>query len=170
MYRYDITKYKSRSITNCTITTPEWTAICDIGNTFNGTLLTVDDYKTVEDAYVSAVLLILNYMKIKLVRVKDVYKWGDILSRIENLKYKSLYTESVLDTYYCIKDNTMIDGIILSDLIRLQLREDIGASVYLPYRFKLFIGYDYLMGVHTSMSLEPLFPDIEQLGLNIFGF
>lgn len=170
MYRYDITKYKSRSNTNCMVTTPEWTAICDIGRWFNGSLLTIDDYKVVEDSYVNAILIILKYMKIDLVSVKDVYRWGDFLSRIEKQTYKSLYTKSIKDTYFSVSDNTKLDASMLSDLIRLQLREDIGASVYVPYRFKLFIGYDFLMGVHTSINLEDVFYDIEQLGLNICKF
>lgn len=55
-------------------------------------------------------------------------------------------------------------------MIRLELREDIGGLLYVPYRFKVFIGYDYMMGVHTSMHLDNLFERITKLGLNIYPF
>jgi hypothetical protein len=35
---------------------------------------------------------------------------------------------------------------------------------------KVFIGYDYLMGVHTSKCLDPIISSIEELGLYVEEF
>ena len=82
---------------------------------------------------------------------------------------ESLYSEGMLHTY-----NTIQDGDInlqqLEHLARLKLREDIGGFIYVPYRFKLFIGYDYLMSVRTSVKLEKIYDDIRKTGLFIYNF
>lgn len=72
--------------------------------------------------------------------------------------------------YFGVKNNDVIDLSKLEHLIRFQLREDIGGKVFVPYKFKLFIGYDYLMSIRTSKPLEGLFSKIEKLGLYIYRF
>lgn len=37
----------------------------------------------------------------------------------------------------------------------------------MPYKFKIFIGYDYMMSVHSSVSFEKILKKITDLGLNI---
>ena len=79
------------------------------------------------------------------------------------------------ETEYFNLYDELADGMILNKdqldlVIRMLLREDIGVSVYVPYRFKLFIGYDYLMSVRTSKNLAPIMDEIDALGLLIFEF
>lgn len=47
------------------------------------------------------------------------------------------------------------------------LREDIGAKVFYPRKLKVFICYDYLMGINCSKSIEKIIPQIENLGLYV---
>lgn len=169
MKNYSITKYKTvdESIYN------EWISLYDIGNVYNGKKLTVEDYLQVEDAYVYAIILVLNYMDIKNLNVKNVFRWmdlrstfkEDILSRPYSDK---LYSDKMIKFYYNVHDVDIIDLTQVGYLIRLKLREDIAGEIFVPYRFKLFIGYDYLMSVSTSKSLENIFYKIEELGLYIY--
>lgn len=167
MKKYSITKY-SQSID---LNKDEWTSICDIGKKINVVNLSPEIYKKTEDAYVNAILLIANHMKINKFKVKEISRWKDLKSEIiSDLEKKELYTDEMLKLYDNIKDNDFINKSELSNLIRLELREDIGGKIYVPYRFKIFIGYDYMMGVHSSLSLKGIFNDIENLGLNIYQF
>ena len=76
-----------------------------------------------------------------------------------------LYSQDILETYADAKDLDKLDKEKVDSFCRLLLREDIGSEVYYPRRMKVFIGYDYLMGIHTSKSIDSLIPSIEQLGL-----
>ena len=46
----------------------------------------------------------------------------------------------------------------------------IWARVYVPYRFKLFIGYDYMVDVETSVSLDPILEELNNMGLYVFSY
>ena len=174
MKQYDITKYKDRHDKKKYKNDKSWTAISDIGEVYECIKVTEDIYMQTENAYVDSIIEILHYMKIEYLNITYIeLRWGNSherTERISNLFYKHLYTERMLNFYKTIDNKTIINLTELSDLIRLQLREDIFASISVPYRFKLFIGYDYLMGVHTSIVLEPLFKSIKSKGLNIFRF
>jgi hypothetical protein len=50
------------------------------------------------------------------------------------------------------------------------LREDIGAKIFYPRKLKIFICYDYLMGIHCNRSIENVIPTIEALGLFVEKF
>ncbi len=167
MKKYSITKYFKEKYTNG----EEWTAISDIAKIYLGKQLSIEDYKKMEDAYVDAILKIANYMKIEKFKIKDVFRWKDLIEELKpQSNIRSLYTASMLETYKNVTDTSVIGYTQLSDLIRLELREDIGGLLYVPYRLKIFIGYDYMMGVHSSIPLENIFEYIENLGLNIYQF
>ena len=94
MYNYSITKYKGILDLNIY---KEWGAISDIGKIYNGKKLTMDEYKKTEDAYIEALFIILKYMNIKTLKLKNMsfarYK-HDFFKGTE-----SLYSESMLHTY-----------------------------------------------------------------------
>lgn len=166
MKRYDITKYKANQSGK-----DEWLGISDIGKIYDGIKLTSQEYKRVEDAYVNAILEIIKYLNITNVKIKNVYKCniGKELKGRSSLRRK-FYSKSILQTYQSVDEHSVIGQEDLCNLIRLELREDIGGLLYVPYRLKIFIGYDFMMGVHCSKALEPIFEKIEESGLNIFQF
>ena len=170
MISYSITKYKKIDSTIYN----DWISVHDIGKVYNGKVLTFEDYKKVEDSYVLAVLNVLDYISIKRVYVKNLFSYMDLRNSYStNVLNKpcsnALYTNEMKDFYLNVKNNDIIDLFQLEHLIRFKLREDIGGEIFVPYRFKLFIGYDYLMSVRTSKSLEGLFKTIEKLGLYIYA-
>jgi len=167
LYKYEITKYnpdfrdeKRRYLKE------DWIGIGDIGKSFEGEMLTVDKYKEIEDSYINAIHLIMDYMRIPYLTINDVRRsfsydtFQDIRKKIQEL-----YSKDVLETYLHVKDRDKLDNKKIDLFCRLLLREDIGAEVYYPRRMKVFIGYDYLMGIHTSKSIDSIIPSIEQMGL-----
>lgn len=166
MKKYSITKY-SRTISS----KEEWTSISDIGKIYDGFILDEKEYKKVEDSYVRAVLEVASYMGIEYFRIKNVFRWKDLRKDIKgNTILEKLYSQSMLKIYEGITNESIINKETLCDLLRLELREDIGGLLYVPYRLKIFIGDDYMMGVHVSKSLENIFEKISNLGLNIYQY
>lgn len=166
MKRYSITKY-----TRINDREEDWTAISDIGKVYGGVRLNIEEYKKVEDAYVNSILQIIKYMKIDSLKMRNIVRWKDLRKELNNnLDSKALYSEGMLSIYENVNEDSKIDKEGLGDLIRLELREDIGGLLYVPYRLKIFIGYDFMMGVHTSMPLEAMFNKIEEFGLTIYRF
>jgi len=76
----------------------------------------------------------------------------------------------MLQVYQNIDEHSIINKEDLCDLIHLELREDIGGLLYVPYRLKIFIGYDFMMEVHSSKALEPIFEKIEGWDLIYVNF
>ena len=171
MKRYEITKYENE---NGIIEEQEWIAISDIGDTFGGIVLTPEKYQETEDKYVAVIVRILEYMNIQKCRIKNVVKCSLIKEQFCDVEVsqevRDLYNERLWNTYGNIKEGDEVDISTIEDIIRLLLREDIGCDVYVPYRFKLFIGYDYMTCVHLSRTLDPILKELNEIGLYVFEF
>lgn len=79
--------------------------------------------------------------------------------------YKVEYTSEILALYNIVESVKKLEYKDINLFFRLLLREDIGAKICYPRKLKIFICYDYLMGVNSSRSLEKVIPAIEALGL-----
>ena len=161
MIHYCISKYKD--LFNLTSFENKWTAISDIGKTFENGVLTLEEYKKTEDLYIKSLFYIIEYMKINTVRLKGIEDHGlQVFPGTE-----SLYDKDIVSAY-----NTIHEGELpltqIEHIMRLSLREDIFGFLYVPYRFKACAKYDFIMYADTSRPLEPLFKKIEDTGLYIF--
>lgn len=172
MYKYRITKYNPLFRDDEGIYFKEdWTAISDLGKTFDGEKLTIDKYKVTEDGYIKAILLIMNYLNVPYLKISGVtrsFSFEKLQELIED--YRELYTNKMLDTYSKVNTFDRIDKKNVDVYCRLLLREDIGSKVYYSRKMKIFIGYDYLMSIHTSKPLDPLISLIEKIGLYVEDF
>ena len=172
LYKYRITKYnplfrndEGRYLVE------DWIAVSDIGSVFNGKELTMEEYKKTEDSYIAAIKLIMEYLNIPYLRAADVIR-SFPLEMFKSLinDYNELYSDEMMEYYSSEKGNYTLTKEKVDFFCRLLLREDIGATIYYNRKMKVFIGYDYLMGVHTSKSLEPIVPVIHKLGLFVEDF
>lgn len=158
---------KRYSILRCNIE-EQWTAMTDIGKEYSGNKLTAARYLDAENTYVSAINLIVRYMSINKFKIKNLYKENDITPLVVNRpELINLYTPTILKTYKNINGKKEFGLTTLRNLIRLELREDIGGLIYVPYRMKLYIGYDYMMGIDTSVDLSDIYSQINKLGLEL---
>ncbi len=158
---------KRYSILRCNIE-EQWTAMTDIGKEYSGNKLTVARYLDTENAYVSAINLIVSYMNINKFRINNLYKEKDITPLVVNRpELINLYTPTILKTYKNVNEKKEFGLTTLRNLIRLELREDVGGLIYVPYRMKLYIGYDYMMGIDTSVDLSNIYPQINKLGIKL---
>lgn len=144
----------------------DWTAISDIGKTFDGQLLTIELYKSVEDNYVNTVRTIMNYLGVTHLTVSNIRKCSEEEFERVIKKYQPLYNNNeIRDVFYNLVDNSNLAAQEIEPVVRLLLREDIGADVYCENVMRVFIGYDYLMGIHTVQPIESIVLDIERMGM-----
>ncbi|KAA0941022.1 hypothetical protein FQ087_21485 [Sporosarcina sp. ANT_H38] len=142
--------------------------ISDIGKTFDEEKLTIEDYKKTEDSYINAIHLIIDYLSLPYLKVDDVIRSFSLEMFQDLIKdYRELYSEEMMEHYSNVKNKDNLSKKKVDVFCRLLIRENIGAKVYYPRRMKVFIGYDYLMGVHMSKPLDPIIPLIEETGLFI---
>lgn len=169
MYKYNISKYNP-VFRNCDgrYLKEDWTAISDIGKVFDGIELMVEDYIKIENAYIKAIEIIMDYIELSSLKVCDVRKSFefDIFNEIISNR-KVIYTDDILETYKCAEKIKTLNLGEVDLFCRLMLREDIGAKVFYPRKLKVFICYDYLMGINCSKSIEKIIPQIENLGLYV---
>ncbi len=179
MFHYELSKYnpKYRVYNNRYrfYSRFEWTGISDIGKLFDDGILSLSDYLKSEDMYLTAVKTIMKYKNVDALMWKSdsFCKWQNsetIKSRISCTPYRELYTDEIYTVYDNLKDGVVLDEINVESVIRLFLREEIGGILTSPRKLKIFVGYDYLMGIDSSSSLLPIQKDIEEIGLFLEGF
>lgn len=84
--------------------------------------------------------------------------------------YQELYTKEILDIYLQVKNKDQLDKSAIDKFCRLLLREDIGAKIYYHDKLEVFIGYDYLMSIHSKITLDKIISELEEMGLFIERF
>lgn len=172
MYKYRITKYNPLFRNDEGIYLKEdWTAISDIGKVFNGKELTIESYKKTEDSYITVIHSIMEYLNVPYLTVTDVTR-SFPLEMFKNImsKYHELYSDEMIEYYSREKNNDTLEKESIDVFCRLLLREDIGSKIFYDRKMKIFIGYDYLMSIHTSKSLDSMISLIEELGLYVEDF
>jgi len=173
MYKYRITKYNpSFRDYNGAYLKDDWISISEIGETFDEGELTLEQYKQTEDGYIKAIQLIMDYLSVPYLIITDVDipEHPDEIFQKRIKIFREFYTDEMLEYYFSAKNNDKLNKEKLDFHCRFMLREDIQSDVHYPRKMKVFIGYDYLMGIDTSKSLEPIFPLLKETGLYIEDF
>ena len=128
--QYRITKYNPIYRINGIYNRDEWTAISDVGKSYNGKIFTFEEYLAVEKSYLSVIENILQELNIKSVRIKQ---GENIYSKLNN---------SVL---YSQEDVLLV--------ARGCLREEFWCKL-VSKNFFIHFGYDYYMYIGADIEEE----------------
>lgn len=158
MFGYRITKYNPKNRNSLGYyQIDDWISIHDIGTTYNGKELTFNDYLKVENSYVEAILIIMDFLQLNSI----------VLVQFEKHK---LFLPNLLTSEMHVSYETSVKGEVVSkeqiaNLVRLALREDIYCVLQNKDIFIRF-DFDYYMFVGTSKSLPHAVKEkIENSGL-----
>lgn len=151
----------------------EWTSISDVGKSFDGVIFNFEKYMRVEDAYVKSVKMIMDYCKVTALKVTYIEKRGVLSAHEYNSPNfpKNLYDLKTAALYKSVKKRTVLTGWRIEHMIRLMLREELYAQLvgnepdHKSEPFKVFIGYEYLMGIHTNTNLQQLKEQLLKIGM-----
>ena len=146
VYCYRISKYDSEYRINGVYLRDEWTSISDIGKVYDGKVFTYNEYKDVENSYLSLIKQVCSRLKVVEMRI----------SSLEDYSNNCLYREG-----YILKG---LDSII--DVARDCLREKYWCKLCAP-ALEFHFGYDYYIYVCSSLDFKQLHHLVNDLGLFI---
>lgn len=158
MFGYRITKYDPKKRNSQGYYQPdEWISIHDIGTIYEGEKFTLDEYLKVEDAYVEAIMIFINFLGLNTVTLIDYEK--------HKLFLPNLLTPELFNAYETSKPGEEVSKEKIPYLARLALREDI-YCVFKNDDIFIRFDFDYYMFIGSSKPLpRKLIKKIESLGL-----
>jgi hypothetical protein len=170
MKRYSITKYNPiyRDEDGC-YTLDEWTAISDIGRTFNNGKLEEKEYLKVENAYIQAVNICVAAHQISRMLIAALQKNSETEDE-EVLSGDVLFKRTKIP-YSNISEGAEIEAKNIGCIVQLCLRETIWCFLYSnETHFLINFGYDYYMDIICDGLSEETKIQIMQLGLFVEEF
>ncbi len=159
MYMYNVTKYHPETRGKI----DEWTEISDIDQTFEGVVFTLEEYLRMESNYVKAIERIMGYLGVKTLTVSYLERRDYAYRASSKCAFNALYPIRMRDLRKKVKPGKVLSRDQIPNMLRLMLRNTLYAELEYKvnesdeeYRFKVFFGYDYMMGVHSMNDLSPL--------------
>lgn len=125
----------------------EWTSVSDIGKSFDGEVLTFEEYRRIEVAYVSTALSFVSEARHDALRITYLETYGVSEVRAEDL------WDIAFDPKLAEK-GMLLSGEALADVCRLVLREILWCKLESDKGFYIHFGYDYYMHVSSPVSSE----------------
>jgi len=136
----------------------EWTSVADVGRVIGGRLVTWEEVRAVEDAYVAAAVRFMQESQVTVLRAVDVE--GPSPGRDPGLPWADL-----LYAGPPLRAGTMLDRPEVERAIRLNLRELQWCRLVAPRRFFLHFGWDYYMYLGSSRACPAAVAYARGLGL-----
>lgn len=141
----------------------EWTSISDIGKSYNGNEFTFDEYIKIENRYVEAVFLIMDFFKSTEVRITHIFKFQN------KNRFNKHNSFNLFETYKKIEIGSIIKNRNeIAELIKLRLREHIAEleiTIDNRSRTEILFGFDYYMYLKTNKDVSVLLKQINEIGL-----
>jgi len=140
----------------------EWTSIGDIGSEFDGVEFTFEEYLFYENAYVAAVLRVMNKNNIKTLKVKA-------LEKHHFLHQNGFFEPETRIFYKSLKTNTIISTHDVALVVRFALRKQIWCKLVNDKMF-VHVGDDYYMFIGSENRSESMLKAITASGLFVENF
>lgn len=166
MFSYRITKYNPRFRNSLGwYEKNDWTSIADIGKHFDEKELTFKDYKKIEDAYVQAILLFMDFLKLDFLKIAS-------LEKHRKRPYPDMYrSKTMLELFKKITLSQELTKAEIADAARLILRETLWGKLESKDKMFVHFGCDYYMYIGSSQELpDSIKNEIEKSGLFVENF
>lgn len=145
----------------------EWTSFSEIGKTFAGIKLTIEDYIAIEDAYVGAIVAFMNSVEITSLTVRGLEKKSNnIMLNRENV----LYSDEMIHLYATLHEDAILSLREVQCLARVILREDLWCKLEKDDIMFAHFGYDYYMYIGSHKICEDAINKIKERGLFVEDF
>jgi len=172
MNSYSVTKYHPETRGEI----DEWTEISDINRTFDGVVFTLEEYLRVESNYVKAIERIIGYLRVKTLTVSYLERRDYDYRPSSERAFHELYPIRMRDLRKKVKPGKVLSRDQIPNMLRLMFRNTLYAELEYKesesdeqYSFKVFFGYDYMMGVHSMDDLSSLQDELLHLDMYLDG-
>lgn len=135
----------------------EWTDISDVGTVFDGTLFTIEQYFSVEEKYIKAIILFMECTQTYSLEVKKLEKRVPLRKN----EFHSNETERLYDS---LREGIIIPKVLIPNIVQLLLRSDIWCMLESEKMIAHF-GYDYYMYIGSELLCEDTIIKIQEIGL-----
>jgi len=148
MYGWRITKYNPAfRDERGSYLKDEWTSVSDVGKSFGGEVLTVEQYCKIENAYVATALRFFKEAGLESLKVTS----------LEQHNSPGVANSSLADIPFdpsLVEESMNVSGEALESICRLVLREAIWCRLESEEGFHIHFGFDYYMYVGSPVSSE----------------
>lgn len=144
----------------------EWTSCYDIGKSYDDKEFTVNDYITIENLYIDAILSFMKEINVQALTVKYLEKYND---SIRTNEIPLMYTEEMIRLFKSVHEGSAIGIEDVQHLCRLVLREQLWCKLETNKMFVHF-GYDFYMYIGCMYNCENIISFIKSTGLFIEEF
>ncbi len=150
MHQYRVTKYDPayRDELGC-FTGDDWTSFCDIGSVHCGSVLSLAEYKSVEDAYVESALDFMGEAGIQSLSARGVENYGNLP--------------------FAPAEGAELEGAAIASVVRSILRDEFWCRLDGDASFVHF-GYDYYMYVGVVSPCDGAIAGARNRGLFVEPF
>lgn len=139
----------------------EWTSFSDVGKFFNKKL-TIDDYITVENTYIEAMVAFMDCAKIYSMKVTGLEKRSDQITTELN---QDIYSEEMVNLFTVVHESDVLDLGKVKLLARLVLRENLWCKFETKKGMFVHFGYDYYMYIGCVKKCEDAICKTQSSGL-----
>lgn len=155
MYQWHVRKYRNLR------DNLDWTSVSDIGNTYNGEVLTPEAYLATEDRYINALVYFMEDAGVSSLFLVELEKEYPVSEKAQQLPLAEIQSE--MPELHNGKKISSLDQI--KRICRLILRELIWAKLEDPGQFFVHFGYDYNMYIGSQSPSTSAIKRTRQLGL-----
>lgn len=125
----------------------EWTSVSDVGKSFDGVALTFNEYRKIEDAYVSTALRFVSEASLDALTISYLETHRVSEARPEDLQGIAIDPKRA-------RKGMALSGEALDDICRLVLREIFWCKLESESGFYIHFGYDYYMYIGSPVPSE----------------
>lgn len=147
-----ISKYNPRYRDECgRYLKDEWTSYHDIGKVYEGKILTIAEYKEMEERYIETIIDIIERTGAQALQIKNVEKYRSMEEILNGRK---------------IVEKEWVEGDYLKEILRQCLRENMWCSLENDM-ISVQVGYDYYVHVYTLLEFQEMAKLVQKRGLFI---
>jgi len=143
----------------------EWSGASDIGETFDGKELTIDEYLHMEDLYIQSVNWFLRESDVQSLQIMGLESQKEYGPAVKRYKLGDLLTENSRHA-----DQMWVGGTDLENVCRLNLRSLIWCKLELSNEFFVHFGYDYYMYIGSKCPCQEAIQKTQEVGLYVEPF
>ncbi|MBO6079512.1 MAG: hypothetical protein J6P54_00940 [Bacteroidales bacterium] len=148
----EIVKYKPQYYKDGIYTKNEWISVSDIGSSFDGEVLTKEEYLRVEAAYVDTVKELLGISGVKFLTIVNPNTYYLRREKAFNKENKALY-----QIVSSLKEGQRIAVSKIDTVLKACLRELFWcAMVNEAKKVQVDVGYDYYLHFHSRLPEETI--------------
>ncbi|MDQ0224433.1 hypothetical protein [Metabacillus niabensis] len=169
-YYWQISKYKNDELPlSGKGSSPTWSSVSDIGNTYNGNTFLKSDYLTVEELFIKAIQAFMNCTnsnKLIVNQLEKTLKLDLIEASLLKARFSLEESKEMLEFFKEVEKGMTIGLSEVKLITQLALREYVWTQLQSDSLFVRF-DYDYFVDIGSTIQCEEAVKQVREMNLSI---